>query len=225
MTACGFCYSVDSVVAREQEVVIIKDELVVPLASKTKEEAVDYMVKETKLSKKEQTQTLPPAENNEVPVFNEEVKIPDLDDALASSTAPVVFTYPVTNYTLGRSYSDTKLVYNETLKEYTTHLGIDFIVPDGSSVVASYGGTVESISYDSLTGTTIVLDHGDGLKTSYMSLSSDVAVKEGQAVKTGEVIGKASSSATGEQSLGAHLHFEAMQDGEYINPLTYLGEK
>ena len=53
MTACGFCYSVDSVVAREQEVVIIKDELVVPLASKTKEEAVDYMVKETKLSKKE----------------------------------------------------------------------------------------------------------------------------------------------------------------------------
>ena len=147
------------------------------------------------------------------------------EDAKPSSTAPIVFSYPVKDYTLGSTFTDSTLVYNETLNEYTTHLGVDFIVSDGSEVMASSDGEIESINYDSLTGTSIVINHGNGLKTSYQSLASDVAVEVGQKVSSGEVIGKASNSAGGEQNLGAHIHFSAILNGSEVNPMNYLGEK
>jgi len=164
------------------------------------------------------------AKKNEENNTNIEEVLPN-EEAQASSTAPVVFTYPVKDYTLGNTYTDSGMVYNETLNEYTTHLGIDFIVAEGADVMASLGGTVESIKYDTLTGTTIVIDHGNGLKTSYMSLASEVSVAEGEQVSTGQVIGKASNSAGNESSLGAHVHFEASENGTTIDPMTYLGEK
>jgi len=146
------------------------------------------------------------------------------EEVQASNTQPVVFLYPVKDYTLGKTYDDQKLVYNETLNEYTTHLGIDFIVGENTEVMASYDGVIESVGYDTLTGTTIIIDHGDGLKTSYSSLSGEVSVKEGDSIKAGEVIGIASANAQ-EQALGNHVHFETIKDGELVNPMTYLGEK
>ena len=165
--------------------------------------------------------------------FNEEVKennqqVEDViqnEDAQASSTAPVVFVSPVKNYTMGNSYTDSEMVYNSTLNEYTTHLGIDFIVADGSEVSACLAGTIESIKYDTLNGTSVVVDHGNGLKTSYSSWASNVVVSEGDKVETGQVIGYASASAGGEAGLGAHLHLEASENGNSINPMVYLGEK
>lgn len=153
------------------------------------------------------------------------IEQPPMEDAQASSTAPITFVYPVKDYTLGNTYTDTSLVYNETLNEYTTHLGIDFIVGENADVMASLDGVVESVNYDSLTGTIVMIDHGDGLKTSYSSLASEVNVTAGQKVSAGEVIGKASSSASSEQNIGAHLHFETIKDGVSVNPMNYLGEK
>lgn len=147
------------------------------------------------------------------------------EDIQASSTAPIVFGYPVKDYTLGNTFTNESLVYNSTLNEYTTHLGIDFIVKDGTNVVASFDGVVESVNFENLTGTTIIINHGDGLKTSYGSLSSDVKVQVGQNVKTGEVIGVASNSAGGEQNLGSHVHYEVFENGEPINPMMYLEQK
>lgn len=147
------------------------------------------------------------------------------EDAQESSTAPVVFMYPVKDYTLGSTFTDTTLVYNNTLKEYTTHLGVDFIVAEGAEVMASSDGVVEQVNYDSLTGTTIVINHGDGLKTTYQSLSGDVAVEVGQKVAAGMMIGKASNSAGAEHSLGSHIHFSTIKDGKSVNPMNYLGEK
>lgn len=154
----------------------------------------------------------------------QDVVVPVPDDAIESNTAPIVFMYPVKDYTLGHTYSDEKLVKNETLNEYTTHLGVDFLVGEGAEVVASLDGVVESISYDSLTGTTIVVDHGEGLKTSYSSLAAETMVAEGQEVKAGEVIGSASTSS-GELMLGSHVHFEVTENGVLVNPMNYLGEK
>ena len=147
------------------------------------------------------------------------------EEVQASSTAPITFIYPVKDYTLGNSYSDSEMVYNKTLNEYTTHLGIDFIVANEAEVYASLAGTIESVKQDTLNGTTVVIDHGNGLKTSYSSLSTNLVVGEGEKVETGQVIGYASASAGGEAGLGAHVHFEASENGKQINPMTYLGEK
>ena len=164
-------------------------------------------------------------EGNKSPVVENETIVEKEEDAQESSTAPVMFMYPVKEYTLGSTFTDATLVYNKTLKEYTTHLGVDFIVAEGTEVMASSDGTVEQINYDSLTGTTVIIDHGDGLKTSYQSLAGDVPVEVGQKVTAGMVIGKASNTAGGEQSLGAHIHFSAIKDGTAVNPMNYLGEK
>ena len=165
--------------------------------------------------------------------FNEELKESDPptedvapnEEVEASSTAPVVFVYPVKDYTMGNTFTDSEMVYNSTLNEYTTHQGIDFIVKDGAEVMACYTGVVEAVSYDSLTGTSVVIDHGNGLKTSYGSLNSNVSVAVGDKVETGQVIGYASNSAGGESGLGAHVHLEASENGNTINPMKYLGEK
>ena len=162
----------------------------------------------------------------EVNQVQEEVKVEEnVDKAEASSPTAVVFSYPVKDFSLGSTFSDTTLSYNQTLDEWSTHLGIDFIVSDGADVYPCLNGVVESVDYSSLDGTSIVIDHGDGLKTVYKSMSSDVMVEIGQEVTTDDVIGKASSSATGEASLGSHIHLEVLKDGELVNPMTYLGEK
>ena len=165
--------------------------------------------------------------------FNEELQennplIEDVapnEDVEASSTAPVVFIYPVKDYTIGNTFTDNEMVYNSTLNEYTTHQGIDFIVKDDAEVMACYAGVVEAVTYDSLTGTCVVIDHGNGLKTLYGSLNSNVSVAVGDKVEAGQVIGTASNSAGGESGLGAHVHLEASENGTPINPMKYLGEK
>lgn len=164
-------------------------------------------------------------QNEDVPVGSVDVEESVLPEAEAASTAPVVFNYPVKEYTLGATYSDSQLVYNESLNEWSTHLGIDFIVDGGSDVMACYNGVVDSVEYNSLDGTIVTIDHGDGLKTKYKSLTSDVKVSVGEKVTGGQVIGTASNSSSGEANLGSHVHFEAYKDGTAINPMTYLGEK
>lgn len=155
----------------------------------------------------------------------ENVQTENIEKAEASTSDPIMFSYPVKEYTLGETHSDTTLVHNETLNEWTTHLGVDFIAPEGTDVLAAFYGTIESIEYDTLKGTTIIIDHGEGLKTSYSSLGENLPVEVGQTVQTGDVIGKTSTSASSEASLGAHLHFETFLDGQNVNPMNYLGEK
>lgn len=135
---------------------------------------------------------------------------------------PIVFISPLAEYTLATAYASNYLLYNETLDEWATHLGIDLIAPSGTSVVAVYDGVIESINYTILDGTIITIKHTDNLKTVYKSLSSEVAVTEGQKIAKGQAIGSVSDSATSESKLGAHLHFEVFKDGVNVDPLEFL---
>ena len=67
-------------------------------------------------------------------------------------------------------------------------------------------------------GNLIVLKHGFGLTTRYGHLSA-FAVKSGQTVKRGDVIGYVGSTG---RSTGAHLHYEILANGKLINPLQLL---
>lgn len=150
---------------------------------------------------------------------NEPVVTPPDTDVV---TKPIVFGLPVEGSVLC-AYSDSELVYCTTLKQWQTHSGIDYACVEGSEVKAVYGGVVESVTTDSLNGTVVTINHGNGLVTKYGSLES-ASVTEGTEVELGTVIGVAGNSALKEVNLGTHLHFEALLDGKSVNPAVYSGE-
>lgn len=130
------------------------------------------------------------------------------------------FIMPVENATAVTEYSET-MVYNSTLERYNAHKAVDFYAEEGAPVLAVYDGTVESVTNSLLKGYTVVINHGNGLKTVYNSLA-DEEVKEGQKVKQGDKIGSVSTTNRQEYKSGAHLHFEVEENGEIINPEKYL---
>ena len=114
------------------------------------------------------------------------------------------------------------LQYSRTLKEWTTHAGIDIESPLGSPVRAALDGVVESIEEDPLMGIIITIDHGNGLKTRYANLSTKDMVKPNQQVKKGQVISGVGRTAIREVLDPPHLHFEMLKDGESVDPKNYL---
>ena len=83
-------------------------------------------------------------------------------------------------------------------------------------------GTVSEVYEDGLMGTTVVLDHGNGLITTYCNLAGSPAVQAGQTVEAGEIIGAVGGSAIAESSLEPHLHLEASLNGQVVDPREYL---
>lgn len=121
------------------------------------------------------------------------------------------------------AFSDSELTYNAALGDWRTHNGVDLAANAGDAVCAVLDGEVLSVTEDVLLGTTITLNHGDGLTTVYGNLDPDVAVEQGDAVSAGEVIGAVGETAAGETNEGAWLHFAVSQDGEAVDPSDYLG--
>jgi len=114
-----------------------------------------------------------------------------------------------------RPFSDTELIYFEPLREWRCHLGIDFLPSDNAMVLATANGIVEGIYEDHLYGTTVVIDHGNALKSFYGSLST-TSVEEGKEVNAGTEIGQMGETAAAES--GVHLHFWMEKDGKAIDP-------
>ena len=98
------------------------------------------------------------------------------------------------------------------------HQGIDISTDKGQPVFATADGVVESASYSGDYGNLVVLKHGFDLTTRYGHMSG-FAVKPGQKVKRGDVIGYV--GATG-RATGSHVHYEILANGKLINPLQLL---
>lgn len=96
------------------------------------------------------------------------------------------------------------------------HRGIDIAAP-GGTVLAPTAGVVHFAG--------VVVDrpvlsilHAGGLLSSYEPVVASVS--EGQTVRRGEVIGTVIPG----HCASSCLHFGVRLDGEYVNPLAYLGE-
>jgi len=98
------------------------------------------------------------------------------------------------------------------------HSGIDFPAPKGTPIYASAGGVVVYAGVRKDYGNTVEIDHGAGLVTRYAHASKLIA-KRGQIVMPGQLIAEVGSTG---RSTGAHLHFEILKDGRFVNPKAYL---
>ena len=131
------------------------------------------------------------------------------------------FYSPLLNCSLQKDFSDTNLMYNETLKQWEAHMAIDLVASEKSNVYAVLDGKVASVYENYLEGKVVVIEHIDGLKSFYKSLDSTASLKVGDIVSKGQVIGETGLSAS-EAHLGNHLHFEVEKNGKKIDPSGYL---
>ena len=100
------------------------------------------------------------------------------------------------------------------------HTGTDFRGATGTHVKSTLGGTVTEAGWHTNGGggLRIVVDHGNGTKSTYNHLN-DIWVEPGQWVDGGQVIGAVGSTGN---STGPHLHFEVLINGEYVDPMEWL---
>lgn len=105
------------------------------------------------------------------------------------------------------------------------HGGIDIVRggggTSGTPVVAAASGTVE-VAYSGYSGYghTVVINHGNGVKTRYAHMyPGSICVRVGQKVSKGQQIGKIGTTGN---STGPHLHFEVIVNGSKVDPLKYV---
>lgn len=83
------------------------------------------------------------------------------------------------------------------------HPGVDYSAAAGVNVPAANDGVVVYAGVLELTGYTVIIDHGFGLKTWYWHMS-ETAVEAGQTVARGDVIGKTGRTGFTNQN-GVHM--------------------
>lgn len=110
-------------------------------------------------------------------------------------------------------------IYNGDPGSY--HSGIDIAAPTGTYYVAPADGvvTLAASSPFTLEGNLLMIDHGMGLNSAFLH-SSEILVKEGQAVKRGEPIGRIGSTGS---ATGPHLHWSMKWNDARIDPILLTG--
>ncbi|MBZ5611487.1 MAG: M23 family metallopeptidase [Acidobacteriia bacterium] len=108
-------------------------------------------------------------------------------------------------------------IYNGKKVDQQVHLGFDLAVTAHTPVAAANDGKVVWAEPLGIYGNCIVVDHGYALQSIYGHLS-EIAVKEGDAVKRGQVMGKSGSTGL---AGGDHLHFSMQVDGVQVNPVEW----
>ena len=96
------------------------------------------------------------------------------------------------------------------------HAGMDFRAGYGAPIYAVADGRVALAGRKGGYGNFVRLDHAGGLGSGYGHMSR-IAVRAGQQVRRGQVIGYVGSTGL---STGPHLHYELYRGGRPINPAS-----
>lgn len=126
---------------------------------------------------------------------------------------------PVSNKDLNRIASGFGYRIDPVYKTTKFHAGLDFSAPQGTPIYATADGAVTTAgSTGNGYGNHVIINHSYGYETLYGHMVR-VKVKNGQAVKRGEVIGWVGSTG---KSTGPHCHYEVHKNGEKIDPIYFF---
>jgi murein DD-endopeptidase MepM/ murein hydrolase activator NlpD len=98
------------------------------------------------------------------------------------------------------------------------HSGIDFVAKVGTPILAAGNGTVLQAGWDGAYGLTVQIKHAEGYVSKYAH-ASKLNVTAGQTVTRGQKIAEVGSTG---RTTGAHLHFEVLRHGQFVNPMQVL---
>jgi murein DD-endopeptidase MepM/ murein hydrolase activator NlpD len=116
----------------------------------------------------------------------------------------------------GRITSSYGMRYHPVLHYKRLHAGMDFHASYGQPIVAVADARVVSAGRAGGCGNAVKLNHGNGLATRYCHMSR-MAVRSGQSVRRGQVIGYVGSTGL---ATGPHLHYEMYRNGRHVNPAS-----
>ena len=127
-----------------------------------------------------------------------------------------VFAIPDFQWPLGGVLSDFFGAARSNMLGF--HTGIDVSAPTGTFVGAAAPGIVVQAGWEGSFGNLVTVDHGGGVLTRYAHMDH-INVFLGEAVDPGDLIGFVGNTGL---SFGAHLHFEIVMGGTFVNPLVWL---
>lgn len=143
----------------------------------------------------------------------------ELAENKAKMFAAIPAIQPISNKELIRLASGFGYRTHPIYKVKKIHTGIDFSAPTGTPIYATADGTVSIVKIRfSGYGKLVEVDHGFGYKTRYAHMH-EFAVKEGQKVRRGQIIGYVGSTGL---STAPHLHYEVIKGDKKINPVHYF---
>ncbi len=126
---------------------------------------------------------------------------------------------PIANKQLIALSSGFGLRIHPIYKVKKMHPGIDFAASIGTPVYATADGTVTLVDVKfSGYGKQVMIDHGFGYRTRYAHMH-DFAVKKGQQVKRGDLIGYVGNTGL---STAPHLHYEVFINDQRVDPVHYF---
>ncbi|ABO51675.1 peptidase M23B [Desulforamulus reducens MI-1] len=101
------------------------------------------------------------------------------------------------------------------------HEGVDIGASSGATIVAAEQGRVVWAAPRGTYGLTVILDHGNGIRSLYAHCSK-LLVTEGQQVDRDQPIARVGNTG---RSAGPHLHMEILRQGIPLDPLLFLKER
>lgn len=121
----------------------------------------------------------------------------------------------------GRTSSEFGMRFHPIFQVWRLHTGLDFANGCSSPVYAAAPGTIIRAGWAGGRGNQVVIDHGIrrgvDLATTYNHLTS--FVQRSGTVSRGQLIGYTGTTGN---STGCHLHFETLEDGQFVNPRSWL---
>ncbi len=122
---------------------------------------------------------------------------------------------PVDQYRVASAFGPRK---DPITRKPAMHLGVDMSGYRKTPILAPAPGTVVFAGRNGNYGKSIVIDHGNGIRTRYGHLAR-ILVKKGQRVEFGDMIARMGSTG---RSTGTHLHYEIIVNGRPVDPMKFI---
>jgi len=121
--------------------------------------------------------------------------------------APLKFSRITSKYTRRRLHPVQKI--------WKAHLGTDYAAPRGTPIIATGNGVVLDSKFSKFNGNYVKIKHNGTYTTQYLHMSKR-AVRQGQRVQQGQVIGYVGSTGL---ATGPHVCYRFWKDGKQVDAL------
>jgi murein DD-endopeptidase MepM/ murein hydrolase activator NlpD len=138
----------------------------------------------------------------------------DYYDETGKSAKKFLVRKPVSDGTITSGFGGR----NHPILGYTKmHTGIDWAAPTGTPIFAAGNGVIDKAGLEGGYGKYIRIRHANGYESAYGHMSAFArGMEPGKRIRQGQIIGYVGSTGL---STGAHLHYEIMINGRFVDPM------